>query len=112
MINFEPIIIEFTENVEPGNQVCQLNFTSNQNSYVEYSNNFEIVFEVNEFEVLLGDVNQDETIDILDVIMSINFILETVTPTAYENIASDLNEDGDINIQDVIIMINLILEQN
>ena len=112
MINFEPIIIEFTDNVEPGNQVCQLNFTSNQNSYVQYSNNFEIVFEVNEFEVLLGDINQDEAIDILDVIMSVNFILESVTPTAYQSIASDLNEDDDINIQDVIIMINLILERN
>ena len=73
-INFEPIIIEFTENVEAGNQLCQLNFTSNQNSYVEYSNNFEIVFEVNEFEVLLGDINQDSLLDIEDL----NDIIEII----------------------------------
>ena len=112
MVNFEPIIIEFTQEISPGNQECLLNFTSNQNSYVQYNNEFPILFDVNEFQVLLGDLNQDLTIDILDVIISVNIILEILDPTSYQNIASDLNEDNNINIQDVIIMINLILEQN
>ena len=109
-INFEPMIIEFSDNMNPDNYECTLNFISNVDSYVNYLNSFPIIFEVNDIQILLGDLNQDETIDILDVIMCVTIIMEMIDPTAYETIASDLNGDEEINIQDVIMMINLILE--
>ena len=112
MVNFEPIAIEFTQNITPDNYECILHFISNQDSYVQYIDSFSVVFEVNDMQVLLGDLNQDEAIDILDVIISVNIILEITEPTIYQSIASDLNSDGEINIQDIIIMINLILDMN
>ena len=112
MVNFEPMVVEFSQNINPNDYECILHFTSNQNSYVQYINAFPIIFEVNDMPVLLGDLNQDETIDILDVIISVNIILEVTEPTAYQYIASDLNSDGEINIQDIIMMINLILGMN
>ena len=112
MVNFEPIIVEFSESINPNNYECILHFISNQDSYVQYIDSFPIIFEVNDMPVLLGDLNQDESVDILDVIISVNIILEITEPTVYESIASDLNSDGEINIQDIIIMINLILEMN
>ena len=60
---------------------------------------------------LLGDLNQDTSIDILDVIITVNIILEVISPNGYENIASDLNTDDIINIQDLILLINLILDR-
>ena len=108
-INFEPMIIGFADNINPNNYECTLNFISNVDSYINYLNSFPIIFEVNDAQILLGDLNQDTIVDILDVIVSINIILEELEPTEYQNDALDMNQDGMTNIQDVILMINLIL---
>jgi len=57
----------------------------------------------------LGDINIDGVVNILDVILVVNFILETSYPTNEEIWSSDLNEDSSINIQDIILIINIIL---
>jgi len=62
-------------------------------------------------EILAGDVNEDFTINVLDVILVINFILQTNDPTSSEFWASDLNQDNLINIQDIILLIQIILNQ-
>ena len=53
---------------------------------------------------LLGDLNNDDILNILDVIQLINVILD-----GEENNASDMNSDGVTNILDVIQLINIIL---
>ena len=58
----------------------------------------------------LGDINQDQIIDILDLVMTVNYILGI---QEFENIqmySADMNEDGIVNIQDIINIINIILE--
>ena len=57
-----------------------------------------------EEEILLGDVNGDEVIDILDIILTVNIILN-----AQYNPTADLNEDGLINVLDIILIVNIIL---
>jgi hypothetical protein len=57
---------------------------------------------------ILGDINQDGVINILDIINVINFILGDV-PTDNEFISSDLNQDNIINILDIVLLVNLIL---
>ena len=59
--------------------------------------------------ILFGDINYDHSINILDVVLVVNFILENTTPTNEELWTSDLNQDTIINIQDIILLINLIL---
>ena len=61
-------------------------------------------------EYILGDVNQDQNIDILDVISMVNIILGSLEPNIVEFLSSDINEDEVINIQDVIILIAIILD--
>ena len=56
-----------------------------------------------------GDVNMDDLIDILDVILVIQFILGNDFPTEVQNNAADINNDGTINILDVVAIVNLIL---
>ena len=74
------------------------------------NDNYEIYFSKGIGEsILLGDLNQDNIIDILDVVLIINFILGQESPNTVEGIVSDLNSDGIINIQDLILIINIIL---
>ena len=62
-------------------------------------------------ECILGDVNSDNIIDIIDIIRVVNIIINTGDPvTDLEICAADLNIDGSIDILDVLIMINMILD--
>ena len=55
-----------------------------------------------------GDINQDLIINILDIVLLVNFILgEEISGIQYY--LSDLNSDSTINIQDIILLINIIL---
>ena len=57
----------------------------------------------------LGDINQDEVLDILDIILSINYILGSIDFSLLEHYLADCNTDGIINIQDIIILVNYII---
>ena len=91
-------------------------FIINQQGIIAYANN-EIdtewmIYVINELsgfnEGVLGDVNQDGVINILDIINVINFILGE-SPTSDEFILSDINQDNIINILDVVLLVNLII---
>ena len=53
---------------------------------------------------LLGDINNDGTVDVLDAIYTVNLILEG----EYDNIV-DMNYDGIVNILDIIEIIYIII---
>ena len=53
---------------------------------------------------LMGDVNEDNSINILDVILVINLILESEF-----DLTADMNVDGLINVLDIVQLINIIL---
>tara|TARA_B100001750_G_C15304024_1_gene493761 strand:- start:233 stop:841 length:609 start_codon:yes stop_codon:yes gene_type:complete len=61
--------------------------------------------------VLLGDVNFDEIINVLDVVQLVNFILGSLEPNSTQSYIADMNNDGFLNVQDIIILINIILNQ-
>ena len=57
---------------------------------------------------LLGDINNDNQVNILDVVETVNFILfESVFDSLN---CSDINYDGVINIIDIVLMVNIILD--
>jgi len=60
-------------------------------------------------QILLGDVNFDAFIDILDVVLLVSFVLETNSPNSQEFMASDLNSDGEVNVLDVVQLVSVIL---
>lgn len=61
-------------------------------------------------EILLGDVNFDGSVNILDLVMIVAFILGDEEPNDFQLTASDSNGSGTINIQDVLTFLNYILE--
>ena len=59
---------------------------------------------------VLGDINGDDAIDVLDVILMVGIIIMLDNDyTICEQYASDINLDGIIDILDIISLVNLIL---
>ena len=58
----------------------------------------------------LGDINQDDTINVLDVVTLVNIVLNVIEPTTIQALASDINEDGALNVLDVVLIVNLVLD--
>tara|TARA_Y100000741_G_scaffold341717_1_gene304190 strand:+ start:81 stop:320 length:240 start_codon:yes stop_codon:yes gene_type:complete len=58
----------------------------------------------------LGDVNQDDSEDVLDIILIVNHILNIQSLSNLGEYLADTNQNSIINILDVIILINIILD--
>ena len=61
---------------------------------------------------LLGDLNFDENIDVLDVVILVGFILEDAEPTYNQMNQGDINMDAELNVLDVVLLVNLILGES
>ncbi len=60
---------------------------------------------LNDDNEMLGDINGDGSVSILDVVQIINMVLES---TPDEN--ADINNDGTVDVLDIILLVNIILE--
>ncbi|MAZ61504.1 MAG: hypothetical protein CMG50_04935, partial [Candidatus Marinimicrobia bacterium] len=57
-------------------------------------------------DCLLGDNNDDETINVQDIILVVNYIMGTNTDDLP---CGDMNDDGAINVQDIVSVVNIIM---
>ena len=87
-------------------------FIVNSEGILEYANNeidmewmIYIIENLLGLSELIGDINGDENLNILDIVLITNLIL---SDSPYNEIA-DLNQDGGINILDIIVLISIIL---
>jgi len=94
-------------------------FIIDQSGVLQYANN-EIdtewmLYVINELignncnDWINGDINNDSSINILDIVNIVNIILEIYIPNECEQLASDLNVDSTINILDIVLIVNIIL---
>ena len=60
---------------------------------------------IDEAFILLGDMNGDENLNVLDVIILVNIALGNTEV----DLVGDMNQDGGINILDVVLLVNIIL---
>jgi len=58
---------------------------------------------------MLGDVNGDDDINVLDVVAIIGFIINPGEPSDSEFLAGDYNQDGELNVLDVVAIVYLII---
>ena len=56
-----------------------------------------------------GDVNQDDSVNILDVVLAVNGVLGTNELNNTEFQLADMNDDGILNVLDIILIVNEIL---
>ena len=66
---------------------------------------FNETINVNVINQILGDLNNDQALNILDVILMVNIILADLEI----ELNADMNFDGIVNIQDIILLIESIL---
>tara|TARA_Y100000590_G_scaffold427935_1_gene538686 strand:- start:734 stop:2548 length:1815 start_codon:yes stop_codon:yes gene_type:complete len=59
--------------------------------------------------IIPGDVNFDEQINVVDIVLVVNFILDATVPTYEEFLASDVNEDGELNVVDIVNIVGMVL---
>ena len=65
----------------------------------------ELVFPVSQqSSSLIGDINSDDVVNVLDVVMLVNMVLSDESSSS-----ADINNDGIINILDVVMLVNIIL---
>ena len=56
------------------------------------------------------DISSDGELNIIDVVLLVNFVLGTEEPTNNQFICSDLNDDSSLNVVDIILLVNQILD--
>lgn len=74
-----------------------------------FIDNFILYSYVDGEPLLSGDLNFDSNIDVLDIVLLVNFVLESISPNELEFEAGDVNSDGILNILDIVQVVNLIL---
>ena len=61
---------------------------------------------------MLGDINGDGNINVIDVVLAVSFAISTDEPSDSEYWASDINQDGMINVLDIVQLVSIILESD
>jgi hypothetical protein len=56
---------------------------------------------------IVGDLNNDNSVNILDIVILVNHILNI---EIIESGSVDLNDDGEVNILDIVALVNIILQ--
>ena len=91
-------------------------FIINQEGIIEYANNeIDTAWMLSVIEQLLngnctdwqiGDVNNDDIINVLDIVNLINYILGISFPNECEYFVSDINGDLNLEILDIVLIVN------
>lgn len=64
--------------------------------------------DVDQNTVLLGDVNNDGSVDVQDVVLTINYVIGR-NPANFNSDAADINKDDAVDVQDVVLIINKVI---
>ena len=66
--------------------------------------------EVVNYILQFGDLNFDNSVNVLDVVIVVSIILGDYNPTSEQFDNIDFNYDGLITVQDIVNLINIIIE--
>ena len=58
---------------------------------------------------MMGDVNQDSVINVLDIVFLMNYILNLIELNEEQIALGDLNNDNGINILDIVLLLEEII---
>ena len=66
--------------------------------------------QVIDYNYLLGDVNSDSLLNVLDIVLAVNFAVNLQDPSDFEFNATDINNDNTLDVLDIVLLVNLVLE--
>ena len=84
-------------------------YQGNNNPYVIDPSLVGRIFLIDE-GTILGDMNGDSSLDVLDLIVSISYIVGQSDLVYNDVLISDANYDLDLDILDIVILVNSILQ--
>ena len=95
-----------TEIEVPGYKLADVhNSVADRNyKYFDFDQKFD-----NLFDYIQGDVNTDGVLNVLDIVLTVNFVLGVDTPSNIQNNLADMNSDGILNVLDVILIVNEVI---
>ena len=105
----EPFIMSISNDAPETNIEFEMHISSNQNGYIEYTKTIPLTYSIIAPEIMLGDLNQDEIINVLDIVLLVNIIIGSEGGTDLQLQAGDINQDGMINVQDIVLLVNLVI---
>ena len=70
----------------------------------------ECEFECTNHNGILGDLNEDNSVNVLDIVILINLIINNAIPSMHIQWAADFNIDTVLNVLDVVLIVNAILD--
>ena len=59
--------------------------------------------------IILGDLNFDDIINILDVVSLVGIVIDGFTLNDFQVFSGDLNNDSNLNVLDIVQLVNIIL---
>lgn len=62
-----------------------------------------------ELSLLPGDVDGNGLVNIVDIVLAVNYLIGSQMPDAYQTFQADVNEDGSLDITDIVLMVNIVL---
>ena len=71
-----------------------------------------VIFTVLDYSILPGDINFDGSINVLDIVSIMNFVIsDDQNPSDLELEAADINGDNVLDVLDIVVIINIILSE-
>ena len=67
------------------------------------------VYQLSEQVVLYGDVNQDNSLNVMDIVIIVQFIIGNATPTDQQQLIGDINQDNSLDVVDIVALIQNIV---
>ena len=88
---------------------CVANSANFEISLDQFYYSFSVIHEQDCPEILLGDVNLDGELNVLDIVTLVQHIIGTSDLQGDSFEAGDFNQDDDINVLDIVTLVNEIL---
>tara|TARA_Y100000996_G_scaffold10249_1_gene8405 strand:- start:1653 stop:2792 length:1140 start_codon:yes stop_codon:yes gene_type:complete len=86
-------------------------FNSNNMDFeVDFTSNFLYEIVCSGEDLVPGDINQDENLNVIDIVILVNYILVNEVPSDIEFDLSDMNSDGILNVLDIVLLVSQILD--
>lgn len=100
--------LQAAENIEDGEyeaRIKDVNFTSADGHGNTLS---DATFKIKINSVILGDANGDGTVNVTDIVETVNYILNKPS-AAFIYAAADVNQDGTVNVTDIVCTVTIIM---
>jgi len=100
---------ELLPDIPEGQLSLLLTVTSNENAWVRYQSEFTIDIMVEASAQLAGDLNNDGSLDVLDIVTMVGIIIGDIAPSPFQQSIGDMNGDSLIDVLDVVMLVNQIV---